>query len=96
MFDYNELEKQSVLEKYFSDSKKLNLVRFPKKQKQKYLCLLWIITLFSKDRTYTEKEVNSILKEVHQDYVMIRRYLVDYQLIDREKDGSGYWVKPNN
>jgi hypothetical protein len=95
MFDYNENEKQAVLEKYFSDSKTLNLIAFPKKQKQKFLCLLWIITLFEKDRTYTEKEVNSLLKEVHPDFVMIRRYLIDYKLLTREKDCSKYWVNQN-
>jgi hypothetical protein len=56
------------------------------------LCLLWIIELFDPNEFYTEKEVNGILKPVYVDYVMLRRYLVDFKLLDRKKDGSLYWL----
>jgi len=92
MFEYTEEEKRQVLEKYFINDESLQLVIFPKKQKQKYLCLLWIITLFDKDKNYNEKDVNSILEPVYPDYVMVRRYLVDYGLLNRTPDGSRYWV----
>ncbi len=92
MFDYTEEEKNTVLIKYFESRESLRMTSFPKKQKQKYLCLLWIKTLFNKNIQYAEKEVNEILKPVHDDYVMIRRYLVDYGLLLRETDGSKYWV----
>ncbi|MGE4571586.1 MAG: DUF2087 domain-containing protein [Candidatus Izemoplasmatales bacterium] len=95
MFDYSLQEKEEVLNKFFIDKDKLTLIRFPKKLKQKYLCLLWIITLFDTNKAYSEKEVNQILEPVLDDYVMIRRYLVDYGLLKRELDGSKYWVNNN-
>ncbi|QLY39967.1 DUF2087 domain-containing protein [Hujiaoplasma nucleasis] len=95
MFDYSLQEKEEVLNKFFIDKDKLIMIRFPKKLKQKYLCLLWIITLFDTYKAYSEKEVNQILEPVLDDYVMIRRYLVDYGLLKRELDGSKYWVNNN-
>jgi hypothetical protein len=92
MFEYTPEEKQEALVKYFNKDLELSLVILPKKQKQKYLCLLWIISLFENDKLYNEKEVNLILKNVYFDYVMIRRYLIDYRLLIRKDDGSVYWV----
>lgn len=92
MFQYSEEEKNEALVKYFNNENDLKLMLFPKKQKQKYLCFLWIISLFAKNINYTEKEVNEILKKVYPDYVMIRRYLVDYGLISRTENGSSYWI----
>jgi hypothetical protein len=92
MFEYTENEKNQVLEKYFINDGSLQLVIFPKKQKQKYLCLLWIADMFQKEKDYSEKEVNALLEPVYPDYVMVRRYLVDYDLLNRTPDGSRYWV----
>ncbi|QWC00190.1 DUF2087 domain-containing protein [Mycoplasmatota bacterium] len=92
MFEYTTKEKNEVLEKYFVSKESLMIHVFPKKQKQKYLCLLWIKSLFEKDKYYTEKEINDLLKNIHQDYVMIRRYLVDFGLLYRKEDGSKYWI----
>ncbi|MFP4478368.1 MAG: DUF2087 domain-containing protein [Candidatus Izemoplasmatales bacterium] len=92
MFEYTIQEKNEVLEKYFESGDKLVLKIFPKKQKQKYLCLLWLMTLFEKDRFYNEKEINQILQDVYVDYVMVRRYLIDFGLVHRKKDGSLYWL----
>ncbi|MCZ4150164.1 transcriptional regulator, partial [Escherichia coli] len=43
--------------------------------------------------TYTEKQVNELLGRVYPDYAEIRRYLVDYALLDRKQDGSEYWLR---
>lgn len=68
---------------------------FPAKEKKKYVLLTYIIKLFKKDIEYTEKEINEILKPIYEDYVMIRRYLVDYGFLDRLDNGKAYWVKEN-
>ncbi|WP_430073804.1 DUF2087 domain-containing protein [Priestia aryabhattai] len=47
---------------------------------------------FKKNTYYTEKEVNEVLKGVYEDFVMIRRYLIDYKLLNRNKEGTKYWV----
>jgi hypothetical protein len=40
---------------------------------------------------YTEKEVNTIIRQFHVDVSGLRRDLVDAGLLDRERDGSRYW-----
>ena len=44
---------------------------------------------FEFDRLYTEKEVNLILAEYHDDFCTLRRALVDEGLLAR--DQTGYW-----
>lgn len=92
MFEYSPEEKQEVFNKFFVNKDGMKLIRFPKKQKQKYLCLLWIRSLFDDKRKYSEKEVNQILKNIYEDYVLVRRYMVDFALINRRKDGREYWL----
>ncbi len=91
MFDVTNEEKNTVLDLYFDVTDGLVLRQFPKRQKRKYICLLWIIELFETTKPYSEQEVNAILHAVYPDYVMIRRYLVDYKFLLRERDGSRYW-----
>jgi len=37
--------------------------------------------------------VNEIIKSLIDDYVTVRRYLIEYGFMDRNKDGSEYRVK---
>ncbi|PKM78120.1 MAG: hypothetical protein CVU90_03610 [Firmicutes bacterium HGW-Firmicutes-15] len=55
-----------------------------------------VICRFEISRIYSEKEVNAIIKEVYEDYVTLRRYLIDFGFMDRKTDGSQYWLKENN
>ncbi len=93
-FDYSNEELEIVLSKYYLSLSPLKLNRMPSKEKKRYLCLLPIVSLFQFGIIYTEKEVNEIIKHVYiEDYCMIRRYLVDYQFIERLPNGSNYWLK---
>ncbi|MET8743059.1 DUF2087 domain-containing protein [Streptomyces sp. NPDC004728] len=47
-------------------------------------------TLFERDWSYTEREVNEALLTVHDDCSALRRYLVVAGLLVRPKDGSSY------
>lgn len=47
-------------------------------------------TLFERDRSYTEPEVNEALRTVHEDCAALRRYLVVGGLLTRTRDGAGY------
>lgn len=85
-------EKSKIINKYFSTDLKV-LKKFPKKQKEKLVLLQQIITRFDQNRKYTEKEINQILEQIYPDYVTIRRYLIDYNFLDRKSDCSLYWVK---
>lgn len=58
------------------------------------IVLNFIVDAFAFDTNYTEKEVNTILRRFHVDTAALRRYLVDYGLMDRESDGTRYWRRP--
>ena len=42
-------------------------------------------------REYSEREVNAVLEEFHDDYVTLRRYLVDEGLLERN---AGVYRRP--
>ncbi|MUK88597.1 DUF2087 domain-containing protein [Ornithinibacillus sp. L9] len=85
-------EKEKVLSTYFKQGLDGPLHSFPSKEKRKIIILQHLVTKFSSNRKYTEKEVNEILKTIHSDFVTIRRYLIEYGFMDRSKDGSEYWI----
>ncbi|WP_429842976.1 DUF2087 domain-containing protein [Brevibacillus sp. FIR094] len=92
------ISKEDEAEEYAAIVKRLlpnglsgRLERFPRKQKHKLILLEEISKKFELDRFYTEREVNEILEGLYDDYVTLRRYLVDVGLMDRQADGSQYW-----
>lgn len=54
--------------------------------------LRYLLTKFELDRTYTEKEVNSILRQYHtfKDWAMLRRELFVLGWMDRQLNGTDY------
>ncbi|MEK8213553.1 DUF2087 domain-containing protein [Paenibacillus sp. FSL L8-0463] len=92
-FAITEEENAEILGTYFKEGLDGPLSEFPKKQKRKAAILRQLIKRFAAGRKYSEKEVNAILGEAFPDHVTLRRYLIDYGLLDREDDGSSYWVK---
>lgn len=89
-YNITEDEQQKILMKYLSKGK---LSNFPPKEKQRLIVLRAIVKCFAEDRIYNEKEVNSILSRIFDDYVKLRRYLVEYGFLDRKADGSQYWLR---
>ncbi|MGP4078505.1 DUF2087 domain-containing protein [Pseudalkalibacillus sp. R45] len=83
-------EQAQIVNKYFSQGL---LTKFPKKEKQRLVILREITSHLKTDYHYDEKELNQILKGFYEDYVLIRRYLVEYGFLDRKPDGSNYWLK---
>lgn len=88
-----EEENDKVLKSQFKEGLEGKLSNFPKKQKQKLVVLRNIISRFDINKKYTEKEVNEVLKNIYDDYVTLRRYLIEYGFMDRTNDCSSYWVK---
>ncbi|MGL1934666.1 MAG: DUF2087 domain-containing protein [Fibrobacterales bacterium] len=85
-------EAQKIYETYFDPKDPYKVLRFPKKQKIKLVILKRVSQLFKKGASYSEKEVNEILKPVYHDYIEMRRYLIDYAFLERTADGSQYSV----
>ena len=69
-----------------------SLLRIPRKGKEKLVILRRIAERFAQGRTYTQKETDAILIKADADYAALRRYLIDYRFLEREPDGSAYWV----
>lgn len=86
-------EEEKIINSCFSSLEPLKLKTFSTKEKRKLVILRKIISLFSNNRTYTEKEVSAILKSVYSDFVTLRRYLIEYGFMERSADGSSYWRK---
>ncbi len=87
-----DVEDQKVLHEYTHDRK---LIRLPSKQKRLLVILRWLATLFQPDVLYSETEVNNILRAVYEkDYVSLRRDLVDFGYLRRERGGGKYWLAP--
>lgn len=88
-----EKEKEQTLKVAFENISPLRLKAFPKKEKKKIVVLKKISEQLEQGKHYKEKELNQILKEIYDDYVVIRRYLVDYGFIERTNDCKEYWLK---
>lgn len=86
-------EFDKIIKSYFKEGPEGPLSSFPTKEKRRVAVLRHLMQRFSLERKYTEKEVNEILKAAYHDYVTLRRNLIEYGFMDREADGSAYWVK---
>ena len=74
-------EQQRVLRNFVEDGR---LVRMPARQGQRRVILEYVAGRFEPERRYAESEVNQLLKPLYDDYVSLRRYLVDEGLLVRE------------
>lgn len=93
-FAITEQENEKILAVYFKQGLNGPLESFPLKEKKRVAILRHLIKSFAANKTYTEKEVNAILKPFYHDYVLLRRNLIEYGFMDRVQDGSSYWLKP--
>lgn len=75
----------------FESLEPLKLRVFSAKEKRKVVALTKIVEQFEPGRTYTEKEVNGILRDIFDDYVTLRRYLIEYGFLERTRDCRTYW-----
>ncbi|ANE45753.1 transcriptional regulator [Paenibacillus swuensis] len=92
-YHVTEQENDAVLRKYFAGGTDGEITKFTMQEKHKWIVLRQIAKRFEAGRDYTEKEVNEVLKGAYADYVKVRRYLIEYGFMDRESDGSRYWLK---
>lgn len=79
-------ETAKVLRSFLRDGR---LVRMPAHRAKRRVLLDHVVQVFEPGQRYGEKEVNAMLRAFSDDYVTIRRYLVDEDLLSREN--GVYW-----
>jgi len=70
------------------------LRQIPTKQRKFEAVLRYVVQAFESGTQYSEKEVNEILRRYNVDTTVLRRGMVDRQMMTREPDGSRYWITP--
>ena len=81
---------QATVLRNFVDSEG-RIVRLPARAAKRGVVLEYVVARFDDEREYAEPEVNAILEPVHDDYVTLRRLLVDEGLLERE---AGTYRRP--
>ena len=62
----------------------------PSKQRMKRAMAAFVASHFECGHVYSEIEVNHIIAPLYDDYVEIRRMVVDYGYLERDSSGSSY------
>ncbi|MCT4597117.1 MAG: DUF2087 domain-containing protein [Vallitalea sp.] len=90
-YNITDKDRKNTIKNYMNEEGALKT--YPAKAKKKIIILQEITKNFSKGKTYSEKELNRILKRIYEDYATIRRALIEYGFIERTNDCKSYWVK---
>jgi hypothetical protein len=67
------------------------LIAIPVKSAKKFAVLLHIARDLSPTTKYPEKELNEIIGKYHPDTAALRRYMIEYGILERDGK-SVYWV----
>lgn len=89
-YNITQNEQEKILKQHFPED---TLSKFPSKEKHRLIVIRKIAQQLKTDHIYDEQELNQVLKGFYEDYVILRRYLIDYGFLDRKPDGSQYWLK---
>ena len=61
------------------------LKQIPAQRKKRVIILRHLLTRFNPGQEYGEREVNEILKVANEDFATLRRELIDYGFMTRDK-----------
>lgn len=81
--DREEKYKKSVISSFFKYGR---LTKIPSQQKKREIVLAEIANEFDIDRTYSEKEVNEIILRYHDDFCTIRREMIAFKMMSRDRE----------
>lgn len=68
------------------------LTEIPASRKKRLVILRWLARKFELEVNYPERAVNEMIERHHPDYATLRRELIGYQMMQREK--GVYWRLP--
>ena len=88
-FISTEKEREKVFKTFLDKNGKANQI--PKKEKKRIILIQKLAENFTSEKQYSEKEINEIISMMFEDYVTIRRYLIEYGILGRTVDGRTYW-----
>jgi len=83
-------EREKILKSSFSSLEPPKLRQYSSKGKKRIVVLEQLSGLFEKGKEYSEKEINALLAPVYEDYVTLRRDLVETKHLERTPDGKTY------
>ena len=63
------------------------MITMPRKEAKRIRLLEWLVTQLPPGARLTEIEMNAQLRPIFDDVAMLRRYLVDYRLVERPEPG---------
>ncbi len=75
-------ERAKVLRDFFDGAR---LKQIPAQRKKRVIVLQHLLTRFDPARDYSEREVNDLLRAAHDDVATLRRELVDYGFMVRDR-----------
>ncbi|GJM42152.1 MAG: hypothetical protein DHS20C20_24340 [Ardenticatenaceae bacterium] len=68
------------------------ITQLPARRKKQFVIMKWVVEHFEYEVRYPEADLNEHLKVLHHDFASLRRYLIDYKMMTREK--NIYWRIP--
>ena len=75
--------RHKVLSTFFRQGR---LIGIPAQLKKRQIIFENLVEEFEPDRTYTEREVNQVLVDFHDDVATLRRGLIEHKLMHRDAD----------
>ncbi len=73
------------------------IIQYPANLTEREEVLAWVArTALKPGEVLSEPKLNERLEHIHPDVAVLRRYLVDFRFVEREADGSGYSLVPEN
>ncbi|MBQ7780139.1 MAG: DUF2087 domain-containing protein [Clostridia bacterium] len=81
--DTEEKYKRTVISNFFKYGK---LTQIPTQRKKREIVLAEILKQFETDREYDEKDVNEIILRYHEDYCTIRREMIAFGMMTRDRE----------
>lgn len=83
-------DERKVLEAMTLSIDPLRLNSIPARENKKIIILRKICEGLDEHKVYNEEEINSYLQEIYDDYVSLRRYLIEYGFLHRTMDCKYY------
>lgn len=82
----------STVKRFFNAEGRI--AAFPVKADRKLQLLRHLAGQFEVGERYSESEVNEVLERFYDDYIYLRRSLVEFGLFDRDPATAMYWRTP--